>query len=82
MSDEVRKRAFVGSVGILGEATRIVPEETRAQYAGMEWRKMAGMRDRLIHDYGGVDDAIVRDVAAHKAPDLAARLRAEVDACG
>ena len=78
----MRKRAFVGSVGILGEATKRVPEETRAQYPGIEWRKMAGMRDRLVHDYGGVDDAIVRDVAAHKAPDLAARLRAVVDACG
>ena len=37
---------------------------------------MAGMRDRLIHDYGGVDYQIVWDVAANKTPGLANRIRA------
>lgn len=40
---------------------------------------MAGMRDRLIHDYGGVDYLIVWDVAVHKAPDVAARLRSVIE---
>src|SRR5439155_815208 len=56
--------AFVRSVEIIGEATKKVPEETRRQFPGAEWKKMAGMRDRLIHDYGGVDYQIVWDVAA------------------
>jgi uncharacterized protein with HEPN domain len=38
------------------------------------------MRDRLIHDYGGVDYEIVWDVAANKAPDLAAKLRPILEA--
>jgi uncharacterized protein with HEPN domain len=41
---------------------------------------MAGMRDRLIHDYGGGDYVIVWDVAAHKAAGLAATLRPIIDA--
>jgi uncharacterized protein with HEPN domain len=75
LHDEVLKRAFVRSVEVIGEATKKVPEATRSEFPAVERRKMAGMRDRLIHDYGGVDYQIVWDVAANKAADLAAKLR-------
>ncbi|HOY56733.1 MAG TPA: DUF86 domain-containing protein [Candidatus Paceibacterota bacterium] len=75
LEDEVMKRAFVRSVEVIGEAAKKVPEETRQELADLEWKKMAGMRDKLIHDYGGVDYLIVWDVARNKAPALAARLK-------
>ena len=66
----------------MNELDRLTPEETRVQFPDLEWKKMAGMRDRLIHDYGGVDYQIVWDVAAHKAAPLVEKLRAILKALG
>ncbi len=47
--DETLKRAFVRSIEIIGEAAKHVPEEFRSEHPELEWRAMAGLRDRLIH---------------------------------
>ena len=72
--DETLKRAFVRSIEVIGEASKKLPEDIKAMQPKVEWRKVSGMRDRLIHDYFGVDYAIVWDVASNKLPDLREKL--------
>ena len=70
IKDETLQRAFVRSLEIIGEATKKVPDPFRQQYPTIEWRAMAGMRDRLIHDYFGVDYELVWDVVQNRMPAL------------
>jgi uncharacterized protein with HEPN domain len=70
LHDATLKRAFVRSIEIIGEASKRVPEDIKAAEPDIDWRKVAGMRDKLVHDYFGVDYTIVWDVATRKLPDL------------
>jgi uncharacterized protein with HEPN domain len=70
LPNETLRRAAVRSLEIIGEAAKKVPEEFRAKYPAIEWRAMAGMRDRLIHDYFGVDYELVWDVVQNRIPIL------------
>lgn len=62
LSDETLKRSFVRSIEIIGEASKKIAPQIRAKYDDIEWRKISGMRNRLIHDYFAVDYDIVWDV--------------------
>ncbi|HSI74765.1 MAG TPA: DUF86 domain-containing protein [Lunatimonas sp.] len=70
LSDETLKRAVVRSLEIIGEATKKIPADYKDQWNTIQWKNMAGMRDRLIHDYIGVNYTIVWDVIKNKIPDL------------
>jgi uncharacterized protein with HEPN domain len=70
MRDATLKRAFVRSIEIIGEAAKQMPDDFRQKYSHLEWRAMAGMRDRLIHRYFGVDYDLVWDVVINKVPVL------------
>jgi uncharacterized protein with HEPN domain len=66
--DETLKRAFVRSIEVIGEASKKLPEDIKAMQPDIEWRKVSGIRDRLIHDYFGIDYTIVWDVALNMLP--------------
>jgi uncharacterized protein with HEPN domain len=74
--DATLKRAFVRSIEIIGEAAKKLSEDVKARQSDIEWRKISGMRDRLIHDYFGVDYTIVWDVATTKLPELRVKFQA------
>jgi uncharacterized protein with HEPN domain len=75
-----RLRAFVRSLEIIGEPSKKLPEDVRAMQPDIEWRKITGMQDRLIHDYFGVDYTIVWDVATNKLSDLRMKLQTLLEA--
>lgn len=68
------------SLEIIGEAAKKVPDDFRSMHPAIEWRAMAGMRDRLIHDYFGVDFELVWDVVQTRIPELRSQLAARLEA--
>ncbi|MBM3314820.1 DUF86 domain-containing protein [candidate division WOR-3 bacterium] len=53
---------------VIGEAVKKLPEEQRSRYADVEWKRTAGLRDILIHEYFGIDVDIIWEVVRTKLP--------------
>jgi uncharacterized protein with HEPN domain len=70
LDSETLRRAFVRSLEIIGEAAKKFPPDYRILHSEVDWRGMAGMRDRLIHDYFGVDYELVWDIVCNRIPEL------------
>lgn len=71
LADETLERATIRSIEVIGEASKQIPADFKYKWQNVDWRAIAGMRDRLIHDYMGVDYRIVWDVIQNKIPELA-----------
>jgi uncharacterized protein with HEPN domain len=78
--DETLKRAIVRSLEIIGEATKQIPVDFKLRWHTIQWKNMAGMRDRLIHGYFGVNYFIVWDVVKNKIPALSRQIQAIIEA--
>jgi len=70
LSNETIKRAVVRSLEIIGEASKQIPVDIKLKWKSVNWKNMAGMRDRLIHDYMGINYSIVWDVVKNKIPEI------------
>lgn len=75
-SEEKTYDAVLRNIEVIGEAAKNLPDHVRAGVSGIEWRKIARMRDIVAHKYFGVDDAILWSIVSEKVPELLARLTA------
>ena len=66
--------AVIRNMEIIGEAAKNIPGEFKNKHSEIEWKKIAGMRDKIIHFYFGVNWEIVWDVIRHKLPSLKQRI--------
>jgi len=76
LEDEKTIDAVVRNLEVIGEAVKNLPEHLRTQHSTVEWKKIAGLRDILIHEYFGLDAEIVWDIVQHKVPALDREVRA------
>jgi len=67
--------AVVRNFEILGEASKNISEEVKSQYPDIPWKEMAGMRDKIIHEYFGIDLEIVWKTAKIRLPQLSSLLK-------
>lgn len=67
--------AVVRALEIVGEAAKLVPSAVRKRHAKLPWREMAGMRDKLIHHYFGVNMRVVWNTVHDDLPVLKSGIR-------
>jgi len=68
--DDKTTSAVIRKFEIIGEATKKIPQEIRKKYPKIPWKEMAGMRDRLIHFYFGIDYKLVWETIKKKIPEV------------
>ena len=73
--NEIYTRAFSRSFEIIGEAVKNLSPEFREKYNNIEWKKIAGMRDKIIHHYFNVDYEILWDAIKNKLPIIQKELQ-------
>ena len=74
-SDRKTVNAVIRSLEVIGEATKKLPTSLRNNYPDVPWKQMAGMRDKLIHEYFGIDKQMVWQAAEKHIPNILALIK-------
>jgi len=73
--DKDKKAASIRRIEIIGEAVKNISKNLKEKYSNIEWRKIAGTRDKFIHHYFGVDFDIVWDIIKKDLPKLKKQIK-------
>ena len=71
--------ALMRRMEVIGEAARRVPEELRSRYPSIDWPRIVGLRNRLIHEYDTVDLPLLRRIVINELPSLIGQLERILD---
>lgn len=82
IADSHWQDAVIRQLEIIGEATKRLSDGLRQRYNDIPWRRIAGLRDVLIHDYMGVDLVAVWEVTQQNPPVLKNQIQAILDELG
>ncbi len=80
--DDKTQFAVIRAIEIIGEASKKIPTEIKKQYREIPWKEIGGMRDKLIHDYFGVDIEVVGKTVEedlHSLKPLLVKMKKELD---
>ena len=75
LADELVIDAVARNLEIIGEAARQMPEEFRSVHTQIPWPQIAGLRNRIVHDYFGLDLEIIWEIIQHDLPELEKQIR-------
>jgi uncharacterized protein with HEPN domain len=74
-TNELVQDAIIRNIEIIGEASKKISDETKQTYNRIPWKEIAGMRDKLVHDYLGVDVIVVMRTIKEDIPALERQIR-------
>ncbi|MGH7791772.1 MAG: HepT-like ribonuclease domain-containing protein [Thermodesulfobacteriota bacterium] len=75
IEDDKTKDAVIRNLEVIGEAVKNIPSATKKKYPDINWKAIAGMRDKLIHEYFGVSYPIVWETIRNDLPTLKAEIK-------
>ena len=75
LKDQKTIDAVVRNLEVLGEATRQLPKEFIQQHTHIQWRLVAGLRNRIVHEYFGLDLEIIWQIISEDLPPVKNQLR-------
>lgn len=78
-TDEKTKSAVVWKITTIGEAAKNVPKSVRAKYRSVPWKDLARMRDKIAHQYFGIDYELVWGVITRELPEIKHEVETIVD---
>lgn len=75
LSEETIQDAIVRRLEIIGEAVKNIPADFKKNYPDIDWKKIAGMRDIIVHEYFGIDLKLIYKIATKNIPDLKEKIQ-------
>lgn len=79
--DEKTIDSVIRNLEVIGEAVKNLPDDLRLKYPSIDWKRMAGLRDILIHEYFGIDLEIIWDVVQNKLLGVEKNISAMLNEC-